>query len=401
MSARMSGLYRPTETGHHYLSLSGAGVTTLTVDGTYVMSQDSAIVDAMAFIAGCQDEVRAQHYFEVGKTYKLEVVTIMPDVTISDSHILDKQLCAHVGFIPQAQMERKLQEESTKLAKEADVALVFVGNTYQWESEGQDMGAMVLPPYDTRSQDALVSAVAAANSNTVVVMNTGVPVELPWVDEVAGLLQGWYAGQEVGNALVDVLVGEVNPSAKLPVSWPKVYEHTPCYGNFGLDSQVSKEVEYIEGVFVGYRHFDHHWETEKEVRFPFGYGLSYTQFTVSDFAVTGSFTHGLAITAKVENVGSRSGAEVLQVYVAPPSSDSVERPSKELGGFQKVTLQPGQLELVEISVPQDAAAFWDDEAKKWRVVAGSYGVLIATSSSPNDVVGSLDIQVNEEFTYDP
>ncbi|CAG9976110.1 unnamed protein product [Clonostachys byssicola] len=403
MSARMSALYRPTETGSHYLSLSGAGETKLLIDDHLVIKQDGSIPDAMAFIAGCQDELKAQHYFEAGKTYRIEVLTTMPSVSISDSHILDKQLCAHVGFVPQAQMEHDLQKEAVELAKEADVTLVFVGNTYQWESEGQDMNAMVLPPYETRSQDALVSAVAAVNPKTVVMINTGVPVELPWLDEVAGLLQGWYAGQEVGNALVDVLVGDVNPSGRLPMSWPRKYEHTACYGNFGLDSHYSKEVEYVEGVFVGYRHFDRHWKEEKEVLFPFGYGLSYTDFGINHFSVSGTFSKDaqtplVEMTVTVKNLGSRAGAQVLQVFVVPPLTEGLERPVKELAGFTKIYLAPGEERQVRMEISNNAAAFWDESIRKWRVVAGSYSILCATSSHPDHVIDQSVIVIEEEFT---
>ncbi|VUC37236.1 unnamed protein product [Clonostachys rosea] len=406
MSAKMSGLYTPTETGDHYISLSGAGVTSILIDGQVVITQPNAIPDAMAFIAGCQDELRAQHRFEVGKTYKIEVVTSMPDVTISDSHILDKQLCAHIGFVPQAQMERNFQDEAVSLAKEADIALVFVGNTYQWESEGQDMGAMVLPPYHTRTQDALISSIAAVNTRTIVIINTGVAVELPWLSEVSAVLQGWYAGQEVGNALVDVLVGEVNPSGRLPVSWPRENKHTACYGNFGLDAHTSKEVEYVEGVFVGYRHFDRHWKKEREVLFPFGFGLSYTQFDVGNVLVNGNFSEraeksGVEVVATVKNCGQRAGAHVLQVYIIPPQVDGLERPFKELAGFEKVNLAPGDATEVRLDVGNDAPAFWDEGVGKWRVVAGTYGISLATSSHPDHVVGHANIEVKEGFVFAP
>lgn len=402
MSAKMTGVYKPTETGNHYLSLSGAGVTKLLVDGQLVVSQDSAIVDAMAFIAGCQDEIQGQHFFEVGKEYQIEVVTIMPDVTISDSHILDKQLCAHVGFVAQAAMERDLQTEAVVLAKEADVAVVFVGNTYQWESEGQDMGAMVLPPYNNRAQDALISAVAAVNPNTVVMMNTGVAVELPWLNDVAGLVQGWYAGQEVGNAIVDVLVGAVTPSGKLPISWPKKYEDVVCYGHYGLDSMQSKEVEYVEGVFVGYRHYDRHWGGEKEVAFPFGFGHSYTDFEISDCAITGSISGSkedkIVVEAMIKNVGQRHGAQTAQVYIEPPQTEGLDRPVKELAGFAKVHLKPGQEERVQIEVSRDALSYWDSELDQWKVIAGEYGVVIATSSHPKEAFHRGSIKV-DKFVY--
>jgi beta-glucosidase len=401
MSARMTATYQPSESGRHYLSLSGAGVTRLYVDGTLVASQEAAIPDAMAFIAGCQDEVRGRHDFEAGKTYKVEVITTMPDVRISDSPILDKQLCAHVGFVPQGQMERGLLEESVALAREADVAIVFVGNTYQWESEGQDMGAMALPPHDSRAQDGLIAAVAAANPRTVVVANTGVAFETPWLGDVAALVQGWYAGQEVGNALVDVLVGEVNPSGRLPVSWPRRYEDTACFGNYGLDSQESKEVEYVEGVFVGYRHFDRHWGAEGEVLFPFGFGLSYTTFEVKCVSVTGDFSAGISLQVTVRNTGEREGAQTVQVYVVPPQSEGVERPVKELASFEKVHLLVGQEETVQVQLTRDAAAYWDEGVDKWRVVGGEYGIWVATSSRPDDAVAKETMVVEEGFCFEP
>ena len=291
------------------------------------------------------------------------------------------------------------------LARDAEVAVIFVGNTYQWESEGQDMGAMVLPPYNNRAQDALISAIAAVNDNTIVVANTGVPFEVPWIESVPGFLQGWYAGQEVGNALIDVLFGEMTPSGKLPISWPRVYEHTACYGHFGLDAQDSKEVEYVEGVFVGYRHYDRHWKSEKEVVFPFGYGLSYTDFEITDVTVDGDFsedtTSSIVVTATVKNVGNRRGAQTVQVYVAPPQNEAVERPVKELAGFSKVHLQAGKEDKVHIEVNIDAAAFWDEAVHKWRVTPGSYGILVATSAHPDHVVSQVAVRVEKGFIFNP
>lgn len=224
---------------------------------------------------------------------------------------------------------------------------------------------MVLP--SNGSQDALISGVAAVNANTIVVNTTGVAVEMPWLDNVPAVLQAWYAGQETGNAVLDVLLGEVNPSGKLPISWPRKYEHTACYGNFGLDSYDSLQVDYVEGVNVGYRHFDQQYGTEKEVLFPFGYGLSYTSFELSDATISGNLSGAsdvVTVSASVTNTGSRAGAETVQVYVAPPKTGSANgRPPKALVAFSKVFLQPRESKTVSASFGRDCIAYWDDQNK--------------------------------------
>ncbi|KAH7176803.1 glycosyl hydrolase family 3 C-terminal domain-containing protein [Dactylonectria macrodidyma] len=403
MSARLSTTYLPTETGSHYFSLSGAGNTKLFIDGEHVAEQKGSIRDAMAFISGVQDELRVQHYLEASKSYTIEVLTSIPVDSVSDNYILDKQLCAHVGFVPQAEMEQQLQAEAVELARDADFVIVFTGNSFQWESEGQDMDAMVLPMYESRTQDKLVSEVAAVNLKAVVVNTTGVAVALLWLDDVVGMVQAWYAGQETGNAILDVLVGHVNPSGRLPISWPRLYEHTACYDNFGIDSYESRKVEYIEGVFVGYRHFDSHWNSEKEVLFPFGFGLSYTKFQISEASVSGILSKDrsqkITVTVPVANVGTREGAETIQVYIAAPQSDHLERPMKTLAGFSKLKLKEGTKQTANIEFGYEAAAYWDENLSKWKVVAGHYRVLVATSSNPKDVISTSPLEVLEDLLF--
>jgi beta-glucosidase len=298
-------------------------------------------------------------------------------------------------------MEQDVFTEAIALAKEADVAIIFVGNTTQWETEGQDLSSMTLPA--DGSQDALIASVAAVNPNTIVVNTTGVPVELPWLDSVPAFMQAWYAGQETGNAILDVLIGDLSPSGKLPVSWPKKYEHTGCYGNFGLDSFESRKVEYVEGVFVGYRWFDRLWGGDREVCFPFGYGLSYTSFTISDVRVAGTIANDLnekvTILARVRNVGKTMGSETVQVYLEPPVVEGVERPVKGLVGFAKVELEVDEEKEIEILFARDGAAYWDDVGNGWRVSEGVHVVVVATSSAPDDVKARLELSVEHGFLY--
>lgn len=402
-SVRFSTAYRPTQSGTHYLSFSGIGPSRLYINEELIAEQKCATKDSMAFLLGVQEEIRFQYPFETSRIYNIRIETVPSSNSNSELYLMDDQISVHLGFVPAAEMELDLRSEAVALAQEADLAIIFVGNTTQWETEGQDLSAMVLPA--DGSQDGLIRAVAAINPNTIVINTTGVPVELPWLDDVAAFIQAWYAGQETGNSILDVLLGEVNPSGKLPISWPRKYEHTACYGNFGLDSFESREVEYVEGVFVGYKHFDRHWDDEKRVLFPFGYGLSYTTFDVRDTKLSGKPISDpnakVHVTAKVQNTGRCAGAETVQIYIAPPQTKAVKRPTKELAGYSKVLLDTSEEKTVEVTFSLDTAAYWDERVDKWRVVAGKYEILVATSTSPNDVKERLSFVVEEEFTFDP
>ncbi|KAH8879310.1 hypothetical protein GQ53DRAFT_775053 [Thozetella sp. PMI_491] len=405
-SARCTTSYTPPISGKHYISFSGIGPSKLFIKGEMLSHQERETPDSMAFFLGVQEEHRFQYDFDAAKTYEIVIESIPSQIPNSELHLFDGQISAHLGLVEQAEMDRDLLGEAVALAEEADMAICFVGNTVQWETEGQDLATMQLPA--DGSQDALISAVAKANPNVVVVNTTGVPVEVPWLDEVGALRQAWYAGQESGNAILDVILGEVTPSGKLPVSWPKKYEHTACYGNFGLDSWESQQVEYVEGVFVGYRHFDRHYATEKEVQFPFGFGLSYTSFAVSDVTVSGGIEEGssVMVSASVKNTGSFAGSETVQVYVAPPAGSDKGRPPKALAAFEKVSLQPGEFKTIQVSFEADAAAYWDDRAKEqdgqcWRVESGNHAVLVGTSSRPSDLVSDLSFNVAAAFSLKP
>lgn len=314
---------------------------------------------------------------------------------------MEGQSSIHLGLVAQAEMERCVLAEAVDLAKDADLAILFVGNTTQWETEGQDLSSMTLPA--NGSQDKLIASVVAANPKTIVVNTTGVPVELPWIDEVPAFLQAWYSGQETGNAILDVLLGEVSPSGKLPISWPKKYEHTGCYGNFGLDSFESRKVEYVEGVFVGYRWFDRMWGHDMEVRFPFGYGLSYTTFSVTDAHISGRIVNAkdaiVTVVAKVKNVGSMTGCETVQVYLEPPVVEGINRPVKGLVGFAKVELHPNGEDMVKVAFTRDATAYWDEAAKEWAVSEGLHHVIVATSAAPAHVKARLELHVEYPFRF--
>ena len=259
--------------------------------------------------------------------------------------------------------------EAAALAKESDVAIVFAGLSDRFESEGFDRQKLELP-----NQDKLINAVAAANPNTVVVLETGGPVLMaPWLDDVAAVVQAWYPGQEGGNAIADILLGNVNPSGKLPVSFIKSYEDSPAFNGY---KDKSLKSHYPEGIFVGYRYLDKH---KIEPLFPFGHGLSYTQFAYSGLRIDPLTDGAFAVNVDIENTGKVKGAEVVQVYVKDVAC-SVERPGKELKGFSKVFLEPGEKRAVRITLNRDAFAFYSTRQNRWVVEPGESEIQVGASS---------------------
>ncbi|KAF6806628.1 thermostable beta-glucosidase b [Colletotrichum sojae] len=403
-SARLSTKYTPSVGGKHYLSFAGIGPSKLFINGE-LQGEMKETPEAMSFLLGVQEERRVQYDFVSGNTYDIVVETTISPVPNAEMYLAEDEIAVRLGFVSQEEMENDLLSEAVELARKADVAVLFVGNTPHWETEGMDMATMSLPA--DGSQDKLITEVAKVNPNTIVVITTGVPIAMPWLDEVSAVLQAWYGGQETGNSILDVLLGEVSPSGKLPTSWPKKIEHTACYGNFGLDSWESREVEYVEGVNVGYRHFDPQYGTEKEVLFPFGYGLSYATFEVSGASLSGSLSANdadaeVTVTVTVHNTSTRAGSEVIQVYLAPPKDGGANgRPPKALVAFEKVHLNSGEKKDLQLSFKRDGAAFWAENEGLWKVEAGAHEVFVSTSSSPRDVKSTLGLNVSEAFNFKP
>ena len=259
----------------------------------------------------------------------------------------------------------------TDLAKSSDVAVVVV-TTRGTESEGQDRPSMSLPD----GQDELIRRVAAVNPRTIVVLNNGTPVAMPWLGSVPGVVETWFPGQEGGTALAQILFGDVNPSGHLPTTLGVRREDYPDYPNFGGDGRT---VRYEEGIFVGYRGFD-----KKQIAplFPFGYGLSYTNFRIDNLklsAPTLASERTILANVRVTNTGKKAGAQVVQLYVRDPSP-KVEKAVRELKGFRKVFLQPGQSQTVSLPLSMRDFAWCDTGAKGWRVDAGNYFVEVGDSS---------------------
>jgi beta-glucosidase len=266
-----------------------------------------------------------------------------------------------------------LLKEAADAAAHADVAVVVVGRYARLESESFDVKTMDLPA----GQDELIAAVERANPHTIVVLNTGDPVTMTkWIAQTPALVEMWYGGQEGGHALASVLFGDANPSGKLPVSFPKKWEDSPAYGHYPGENL---KVDYAEGIYVGYRYFD---TKNVEPLFPFGFGLSYTTFAYSDLKVTSERVSGkepTVVSLKVRNAGTRAGAEVVQLYVHDGHSH-IDRPLRELKGFQRVELKPGESKTVDFKLDRAAFSYWSPDKKDWMAEPGRFEIQAGASS---------------------
>ena len=276
----------------------------------------------------------------------------------------------------------QLRNEAIDAASKADAAVIVVGRSPKLESEGFDIKSLDLPA----GQDELIEAVAKVNKHTVVVINAGGPVLMSnWIAQVPAIVDMWYGGQEGGNAIADVLFGDADPSGKLPVSFVKQWKDSPAYGHYPGENL---QVDYAEGIYVGYRYFD---KQKIEPLFPFGYGLSYTKFDYSDLTVTpnqASPDKPVEVSLRVRNSGSRPGAEVVELYLHDGHA-SVDRPVQELKGFRRVELAPGESKDVHFTLDRNAMAFYSVAKKSWVAEPGQFEVLVGSSSRDIRVKGSF------------
>ena len=274
--------------------------------------------------------------------------------------------------------------EAVQAAKAAKVAVIFAGLPDAYESEGYDRTHMGMPA----CQNKLIEAVAAANPNTVVVLHNGSPVEMPWLDKVKGVLEAYLGGQAVGLATVQVLYGEVNPSGHLAETFPKKLQDNPSYLFY---TGEGNEVDYREGIFVGYRYYD---KKDMDVMFPFGHGLSYTTFAYSNLRISAdSITDAdtLTVTVTATNTGSVPGKTVVQLYTGREQSGYVIRPVRELKGFEKVFLAPGESKDVSFTLDKRAFAYWNTQIHDWHVESGEYAIEIGQSSREICLKGAVTV----------
>jgi beta-glucosidase len=276
---------------------------------------------------------------------------------------------------------------ATLAAKTADATILFVGTDKSIDHEGADRPDLHLLP----GHDDLVRTVLAANPKSIVVLVNGSALEMPWVGSAQTIVEAWYGGMEAGTAIARVLVGDVNPSGKLPITFPKTLMDSPAHanGNYPVKDHV---LRYDEGILVGYRYFD---TKGIEPLFPFGHGLSYTTFKYDDVRIDAASGGGITLSFSVTNTGSREGLEVAQVYVHPTQSGEL-RPEKELKGFQKIKLEPGEKQQVTVALSRESFGYFSSTAKTWTVEPAVFEILVGSSSKDIRLRAAFDLRIGVE-----
>lgn len=360
-SVRYKAVFTAETTGDHEFGLISAGLARMYVDGRELIDNWTSQEPGDAFYALGSAEKRGSIHFEAGKTYELQLDYKRPPKMYFPG--------IQVGLAPP--MPDNLIGRAQKAALEADATILVIGTNSDWETEGNDRDTLALPG----DQIALIDAVLEADPNTIIVVNAGSVVEMPWLARAKAVLFAWFAGQEFGNGLMDLIFGDASPSGKLPLSFPKRIEDTPAYTHYpGKDGHMP----YGEGLFVGYR-----WYDAQGIKplFPFGYGLTYSSFDINIVRIVDQFSSGkdVKVNLSISNTGKSNASEVVQLYVHDLEA-SLERPLKELKGFQKVFLKAGETKDIAITLSPRAFAFWHPEHDAFVVEPGQFEILIGTSS---------------------
>lgn len=357
VSARFEGLLWAPVTGTYEFSLSQAGEATLFIDNQKVLSAELGTVHPPALDFGMPIRT-ASVRLQSGSPHQVKIEYTSPTFPFRSLQFGIRQPAPSI-------------KDAVELARNADAAVVFVGSSRSSETEGRDRDNM-----DLGKQNELVEAILAVNPRTVIVLNSGSPLLLPWAAKAPALLQGWLAGEEGPHALAKILFGEINPSGKLPFTLPQRLEDNPAY----LYYSGGADANYGEGVFVGYRYYD---KRKIAPLFPFGHGLSYTRFEYSNLRVPAEVSAGqpIPISFDVKNTGQRAGKEVVQLYVGDESTTEVVRPLKELKAFRKVNLTPGEQATVKITLGPRDLSYYDARHHNWVSTPGNFRIYVGSSSA--------------------
>lgn len=400
---RMTFDITPETSGNHIFSVVTTGTATLYVNGEkiYYREQEPVLQRESFYFFRPKIERLVTHQMEAHRRYTVTLESQSAPWEMAKGSVGGEVTQGSaVGFVEFVNVPQRIRT-AAEAAKKADIAILFTGNTLDLESEGFDRTTMDLKPqeYD------LVRAVAAANPNTVIVNTSGSPVSLHQIyDNVAGILQAWFPGQESGTSITRILTGEVNPSGRLPVTWPRKIEDTPAYNNWpGTDGDI---IRYDEGNFIGYRHYD--LPGKPGPLFPFGFGLSYTSFDIETLDLGTSRTLGedskLEVSCTVFNTGAVGGKTVVHLYVRrlqPEESENAVskfiRPVKELKGFRKSYVGPGSSAKLEISFDKYAVSCYDAEDNCWCAEEGVYEILAGFSS--REILTTTTFEVEKTFRW--
>ena len=357
ISVRFSCTYKPDISGLHEFEIFGIGKCRLLIDGNELIDNWTSMDPGEAFFTFGSASKKGVTNLQKGEAYKIEV-----------QYKFEGSFPAvYIGC--QAPDEVDIFQEALETASHADDVILIVGTNSDWETEGNDRADFNLPA----NQNKLIEAILEANQNTVVVINTGSPIHMPWEKKAKAIIQTWFAGQEFGNALVDILSGEVNPSGKLPTTYPVKIEDTPAYKNYpGKDLQMN----YDEKLLVGHRWYE---ANSMKPLFCFGHGLSFTTFNYQNLEVTTGSDFVVTCKFEIQNTGDISGLEIAQCYVGFASPLPGE-PYKTLQGFVKEEIGANELKKVEIKLGPRNFSFWSVETNTWQIREGSYQILIGSSS---------------------
>lgn len=361
--------------GRYEIGGSGLGRFRLEFDGEPVLDTELAPASGADVVEGVMAPPQAVHQVDLAAGQEVQVVLSYEVASAPTNDLGDLGTVVHLNVEPPHGSDEQGIGRAVALAREADVAVVVVGTTEEVESEGYDRTTLALPG----RQDELIAAVAAVNSRTVVVVNSGAPVLMPWAEDVAAVLLTWFPGQEFGNALADVLTGLVEPGGRLPTTWPVNERDLPS------PTPVDGSLVYAEGLRIGYRDP----ARAAGARYAFGHGLGYTAWAYDAVEVTAP-TAGQPghVEVRVRNTGTRHGREVVQVYLSRPDS-AVDRPARWLAGFAGVGAEPGERVAVRIPLPARALAHWDTGAQGWAVEPGAYRVEVGPSSADLPLVAEI------------
>ncbi|SCB58845.1 beta-glucosidase [Rhizobium aethiopicum] len=377
-SARMVMHYAPEESGEHVFGMTNAGLARLFVDGALTVDGHEGWTRGENYFGTANDEQRGTVRLEAGQSYEIAVQYEPSPASEEGINLIA------VRFGVEKPLGEADIEAAVEIARNADVALLFVGRDGEWDTEGLDLPDMRLPG----RQEELIEKVAAANANTVVVLQTGGPIEMPWLGKVGAVLQMWYPGQELGNAVADVLFGDVEPGGRLPQTFPKALtDNSAITGDPAVYPGRDGHVHYAEGVFVGYRYHD---TRGVDPLFPFGFGLGYTRFRWSEprLSMSEMGPDGVTVSVEVTNIGDRAGSELVQLYVRSPKA-KVERPDKELRAFAKLSLQPGETGTAVMKILPRDLAYFDIEAGAFRAEPGGYQLVLAANAA--DIRSVIDV----------
>ena len=376
-SARLTGSFTPETSGEHRVGIYSAGRSRVFIDGKLVVDNWAGWQKGRTYFEEGSDEVIGLVPLVAGRSH-----TVVIEFGTKDVATLG--LAAFAAGIGKPLGDADIAAAAA-LAGEAETAIVCVGRNGEWDTEGSDLIGITLPG----RQNELVAAVAAANPRTVVVLQSGGPVEMPWLDQVAAVVSAWYPGQEAGNAIADVLIGASEPGGRLPQTFPVRWSDNPAHSQ---DAEIypghAGKVRYEEGLFIGYRHYD---RLGIAPMFPFGFGLSYTSFTLANLSVDASRFEAdgvVELSVEVTNTGARPGSDVVQVYVEDTES-SLPRPEKELKGFAKLHLAAGETRRVSLTLDARAFAFYAPKAQHWLVEKGSFALRVARHAADPGLVAEV------------